>query len=862
MPKQSETQPSSSSDGHGLNPAFERPQEIVLLGKHATDAAFHLAAIVESSDDAIISKDLHGIIQSWNGGAERMFGYLEAEVTGRSVTILIPPELADEERRVLQQIASGSSITHFETARRRKDGSYVDISLTVSPIKDATGRVIGASSVARDVGQQRRDREFLRRGEELMRVTLSSIGDAVIATDREGCITFMNPEAERLTGWRQHEAAGDLLEKSFKIISELTRRPAAAPVAKVLRTGLVTDLGNHTILIARDGTERPIDDSAAPIRDSNGDVIGVVLVFRDVTQQRERQELTQRLAAIVENSFDAIYSTSLPPEANSDGIVQHWNHGAAALYGYDAEEIVGKPVSVLIPLDALAADRAAIGRIRKGEQVKPYETTRLTKDGRQVDVSIGLSPLKDVQGRVVGVSRIARDITARKLADAALRHTASHDALTDLPNRAYFLEQMADALARVRQEATGRIGTLLIDLDGFKVVNDALGHVTGDRLLAEIATRLRTCVRPGDIVARLGGDEFTLLLHDVTGVADLEHAARRIQNALAAPIVLQGREIVPTASIGAALSEPDHAEPQSLLRHADLAMYHAKQQGGARYQVFDTALRDLAQARVTMQTDLQHAVERGELQLAFQPILELDTGRIFAFEALLRWHHPVRGLIMPRDFVPLAEDTGLILPIGAWVLHAACRYARSWHDAFPDLEPVRVCVNLSGKQLRHARLVQDVQGALDEAGIPGSSLILEISESVVTQSVDSAVVLLHRVREMGAELHVDHFGTGHSSLTELPHLPLHGIKVDGSFVRRIGARRTDVEIVRSIVEMGHTLGLRVIADGVDTVVQRERLIGLNCELGQGEVFAKPLEAAGVGEYLAVSRRPTSAADSR
>ncbi len=849
MPKQSETQPSSTSDGHGLNPAFERPQEILLLAKQATDAAFHLAAIVESSDDAIISKDLHGVIQSWNKGAEQMFGYREDEVAGRSITILVPPDLADEERRVLHEIAAGNSIKHYETARRRKDGSLVDISLTVSPIKDATGRVIGASSVARDVGPQRRDREFLRRSEELMRVTLSSIGDAVIATDREGCITFMNPEAERLTGWRQHEAAGDLLERSFKIISELTRRPAVAPVAKVLRTGLVTDLGNHTILIAKDGTEHPIDDSAAPIRDTSGDVIGVVLVFRDVTEHRLRQELTQRLAAIVENSFDAIYSTSLAPDANSDGVIQHWNRGAAALYGYAAEEIVGNAVSVLIPPDALAADREAIARIRKGEQVDPYETTRVTKDGRHLDVSIGLSPLMDAQGRVVGVSRIARDITARKQADVALRHTASHDALTDLPNRAYFLEQMAGALEWARRDSARRIGTLLIDLDGFKIVNDALGHATGDRLLIEIATRLRTCVRPGDIVARLGGDEFTVLLHDVTGVADVEHAARRIQNALAAPIALQGREIVPTASIGAALSEPDHEVPQALLRHADLAMYHAKQQGGARYQVFDTALRELAQSRVTMQKDLEDAVERGELRLAFQPILELDTGRVFAFESLLRWHHPARGLIMPRDFVPLAEDTGLILPIGAWILHEACRYARRWQDAFPDAEPVRVCVNLSGKQLRHTRVVQDVRNALDNAGIPGSSLILEISESVVTQSVDSAVVLLHRVREMGVELHVDHFGTGHSSLTELPHLPLQGIKIDGSFVRRIGARRTDVEIVRSIVEMGHSLGLRVIAEGVDTVVQRERLIGLSCELGQGEVFANPLEGEGVEEYL-------------
>ncbi len=839
----------SNNAGDGPDPASQRPPEILLLAKHTIDAALRLAAIVDSSDDAIISKDLQGIIQSWNKGAERMFGYREDEVAGRSITMLIPPELADEERRVLQRIAGGNSIKHYETARRRKDGSFVDISLTVSPINDAGGRVIGASSVARDISQQRRDREFLRRSEELMRVTLSSIGDAVIATDRDARVTFMNPEAEKLTGWRQHEAAGDPLEKAFKIISELSREPVADPVAKVLRTGLVTDLGNHTILIAKDGTERPIDDSAAPIRDTGGDVIGVVLVFRDVTEHRLRQELTERLAAIVETSSDAIYSTSLALDSNSDGIVQHWNRGATALYGFAAEEVIGRPVTALIPDDLLAEDREVIGRLRKGEHVEPYETRRVTKDGREVHVSVGLSPLKDAQGRIVGVSRIARDITARKQADDLLRHTASHDALTDLPNRTYFLQQLAEALAQARQDSGRRIATLLIDLDGFKVVNDALGHAAGDRLLTEIATRLRTCVRPGDIVARLGGDEFTVLLDDVADVADVEHAARRIQNALAAPIALQGREIVPTASIGAALSEPDHVAPQSLLRHADLAMYHAKQQGGARYQVFDTTLRELAQARVTMQSDLQGAVERGELQLAFQPVLELDTGRVFAFEALLRWNHPARGLIMPRDFVPLAEDTGLILPIGAWVLHEACRYARSWQDAFPDRVPVRVCVNLSGKQLRHLRVVQDVATALEDAGIEGSSLILEISENVVTQSVDSAVVLLHRVREMGVELHVDHFGTGHSSLTELPHLPLQGIKVDASFVRRIGARRTDVEIVRSIVEMGHTLGLRVVAEGVDTVVQRERLIALRCELGQGEVFAQPLDGAGAVAFM-------------
>jgi diguanylate cyclase (GGDEF)-like protein/PAS domain S-box-containing protein len=849
MPKQPETHGSNDNAFDPRAHAIERTLEIMLLAKHAIDAAFHLAAIVEFSDDAIIGKDLKGVIKTWNNGAERMCCYREEEGVDRSIAILIPPELADEERRVLQEIAAGNPIKHYETARRRKDGSYVDISLTVSPVKDASGRVTGASSVARDISQQRRDREFLRRSEELMRVTLSSIGDAVIATDRDGRVTFMNAEAERLTGWRQHEAAGDPLEKSFKIMNEFSREPVADPVTKVLRTGAVTDLGNHTTLIAKDGTERPIDDSAAPIRDTGGELIGVVLVFRDVSEHRLRQAVTQRLAAIVESSSDAIYSTSLPQDEGSDGIVQHWNRGATALYGYAAQEIIGQPITLLMPPDLLSEDREAIARLRNGESIEPYETRRLTKGGREVDVSVSLSPLTDAQGSLVGVSRIARDITARKQADDVLRHTASHDALTDLPNRTTFLELLADALLRAKRDPGRRVAALLLDLDGFKAVNDTLGHAAGDRLLAEIALRLRTCVRPGDIVARLGGDEFTILLDDVTGVPDVEHAAQRIQDALAAPITFQDREIVPTASIGAALSEADHAKPQDLLRPADLAMYHAKQQGGARLQVFDTTLRELAQARLDMQTDLQGAVARGELRLAFQPILEFDTGRVFALEALLRWHHPARGVIMPLDFLPLAEDTGLIMPIGAWVVQEACRRARGWQDAFPEAAPVRVCVNLSGKQLRHVRIVQDVRTALDDAGIPGSSLILEISESVVTQNVDSAVVLLHRVREMGVELHVDNFGTGHSSLTELPHLPLQGIKVDRSFVRQIGARRTDVDIVRSIVEMGHTLGLRVIAQGVDTIVQRERLIALRCELGQGDIFAKPLEASAVDAFL-------------
>ncbi len=442
-----------------------------------------------------------------------------------------------------------------------------------------------------------------------------------------------------------------------------------------------------------------------------------------------------------------------------------------------------------------------------------------------------------------------------ELAEEKLVHQALHDALTDLPNRAYFVERVSQAQARVRRDPDYRFAVLFIDFDDFKAVNDNLGHAAGDRLLMEIAGRLRTCVRPGDVVARLGGDEFTLLLEEITGLPDAEHAARRIQAALVAPIAIEGREIVATASIGVALSEPDYGQVQDLLRDADLAMYHAKEQGRARYQVFDVAMRDSAQARFGMEADLRTALEHGELRLVFQPIVELQTGGVHGFEALLRWHRPKRGVILPPEFVPLAEQTGLIIPIGRWVLQEACRQARGWHDAFPAAGPVRISVNLSGKQLAHPGLADDVRAALQDAGLSPSRLILEIGENVLMESAESSTDVLHQLRELKVELHIDDFGTGHSSLSSLPRFPIHGIKIDRAFVHRMGSRRTDLEIVRSIVELAGNLSLGVIAEGVETVTQRARLIAFGCELGQGHLFAKPLEAQAAGALLAGPEEP-------
>ncbi len=370
-----------------------------------------LAAIVDSSDDAIISKNLEGIIISWNRAAERIFGYTAQEAIGRPITILIPPDRLEEVPRLLARIRRGERIEHFETIRRRKDGQHIDVSLTVSPVKNARGKVIGASKIARDITEQKRAIERWRRSEERFRISLSSIGDAVMATDTRGHVTFMNSVAEKLTGWTLAEAKGLPLETPFSISNELSSQTMESPVAQLLREGTVVGLANHTILTARDGTRVPIDDSAAPIRDGAGELIGGVLVFRDITEQRKSDLNTSRLAAIIDSSDDAIIGKNL------SGIILSWNKGAQRIFGYSATEMVGQSILRLIPPDRKNEEQQILERLLRGERVDHFETVRVAKDGRQIQVSVTISPVRNSHGEIVGASKIVRDVSDRTLAE-------------------------------------------------------------------------------------------------------------------------------------------------------------------------------------------------------------------------------------------------------------------------------------------------------------------------------------------------------------------------------------------------------------------------------------------------------------
>jgi diguanylate cyclase (GGDEF)-like protein/PAS domain S-box-containing protein len=675
--------------------------------------------------------------------------------------------------------------------------------------------------------------ERLRLTSEKLRTIVNAAPVAIIATDPEANVSMWNPAAERIFGWTDAEVLG----RELPIIPDEKQAESRSYFEMGMRGESLSGLEARRL--TKSGSCIDVSLSSAPLLDDSGSVDGIISVIDDVSPrtraERELRESEERFRSLVQNSTDVVAIL------DEGATVRYVSPAVGKMLGYSPRELLRRPaLRAIHPKDVRRVRRAFRELIANPGATSSIEFRLRDWEGawRQIKtVSQNLLHQPSVRGIVVNAS----DITESKQFEEELFRQAFYDAATDLPNRTLFMDRLKQAMARKDRRKNG-VAVMFLDLDRFKVINDVLGHAAGDDLLRQVGQRLNGCLREGDTIARFGGDEFTVLLSELTGLQEATTIAEGIIRSLTAPFELLGREAFISVSIGIAQEDGEQVSPEGLLRNADVALYRAKSAGKACYVVFDERMSASAAQRLDLESYLHQAVERGELELHYQPEVELRTGRIIGVEAVLRWAHPEQGLLSPGTFLPIAEETGLIVPIGRWAREQACRQAAGWNEGRGDLPPLLMSVNLSPREFQQPDFVSSLERTLLETAVDPATIRVEITETMLLGDTETAITTLHALKELGLQVAIDDFGTGYSSLGYLRRLPVDVLKIDQTFVSELHRDQTSRSIVRAIIALAQALNIGVTAEGVETREQLEELLKAGCTTGQGYYFARPFAA--------------------
>ncbi|OQY27742.1 MAG: hypothetical protein B6244_09545 [Candidatus Cloacimonetes bacterium 4572_55] len=848
--------------------------EVRQVQRHITEKLNKLSLVVEQSPNIILITDIYGYIDYINPRFIEITGYFPDEVIGKTLTILKPGHTPIKEFIRQWEIIQNSGEWRGEIEYKKNDGDTYAASAVISPIWNERNEITHYLTVAEDTTERQKSEKIKKATYKISEAAnathnlkeffelIHAIVDNLMTADNF-YIALYDLDTKSLTlpymvdQFDTNSSFFHRMDKGLTGYVLQTEQPLLAnpkTIKELERTGKVILIGAPALywlgvpLKTRNKTigVLSVQSYSPDIRFDEEDKNILIFIANQVAMVIERKRVAEKLQASEERYALAALSAN-------DGLWD-WDLGTNDVYyfsrwksmlGYREDEV--KPELdewySRIHEDDIKKVKSQIDAHLKGDTEHFESEHRMRhKDGTyRWMLNRGLA-IRNEDGKVYRMAGSQTDITKRKRAEGQLLHDAFHDMLTGLPNRALFMDRMGLAFYRYKRVESYQFGVIFLDIDHFKNINDSLGHVIGDNLLIEIAYRLESSLRLGDTLARMGGDEFGILVANASDINEALLVADRVQNELRMPFVFENHEVFVTASIGIAYSQTGYDRPEDLLRDVDTAMYRAKALGRDRHVIFDEAMHEHAVKRLQTETDLRRAIERKEFQVYYQPIISLKNNCISGFEALIRWQHPKLGMIFPKNFITIAEETGLIVPIDLWVLEEACRQTKRWQMQYQKEPPLFISVNLSGKQFMQSDLVDQIDRIRRESDLNAHSLKLEITESAVMENAKSASMMLSRLRDMNFQLCIDDFGTGYSSLSYLHSFPVNTLKIDQSFVMRIEKNGQNSEIVKTIILLANNMNMDVVAEGVETKEHLKLLKELQCEYAQGFYFSRPLNA--------------------